>query len=92
MAGILDRDHIQNNLLDRIDELERRLEDLERAAATGLFPGGGTTLTAPGGLALTMATEDLEIVDAGSAGATEQGWVEVELNGVTGYVRVFAGK
>ena len=39
-----------------------------------------------------FATEHLEFVDAGSAGATEQDWVEVEVGGVQGYIRVFAAK
>jgi hypothetical protein len=37
-----------------------------------------------------FATENLEFVDAGSAGATEQDWIEVQVGGVTGYIRVFA--
>lgn len=37
-------------------------------------------------------TEDLEFVDAGSAGATEQDWIEVNVGGVQGYIRVFAAK
>lgn len=40
----------------------------------------------------SLATEALEIVDAGSASATEQDWIEVEVGGVTGYIRVFATK
>ena len=41
-------------------------------------------------LHLGFATEDLEFVNAGSAGATEQDWIEVEIGGVQGYLRVFA--
>jgi len=84
VVSVLDRDHYEENLLDRIDELERRVGALERSAATGLFDG--TTLQLP------TPTEDLEIVDAGSTGATEQGWIEVEVDGATGYLRVFAAK
>ena len=40
----------------------------------------------------SLATEALEIVDAGSAGATEQDWIEVEVGGNTGYIRVYAAK
>jgi hypothetical protein len=40
---------------------------------------------------IDLATQDLEIVDAGNAGATEQAWVEVEVNGVQGWLRVYAG-
>lgn len=43
-------------------------------------------------LDIDLATEDLEIVDAGSTGATEQDWIEVEVGGVTGYIRVYATK
>jgi len=39
-----------------------------------------------------LATEDLKIKDAGSADATEQDWIEVQVGGNTGYVRVFASK
>ncbi len=38
MASILDRDHLINNLINRIDDLERRLADLERTAITGDVP------------------------------------------------------
>jgi len=43
-------------------------------------------------LTLGLATENLEIKDAGSAAATEQDWIEVEVGGVQGYIRVFATK
>lgn len=43
-------------------------------------------------LELGFATETLEFVDAGSASATEQDWIEVEVNGVVGYIRVYASK
>lgn len=75
MAGLV-RDHLVNDPLDRIEELEQRVAALERAL-------GGTFNT---------PTEVLVIQDAGSAGATEQGWIAVTVGGVTGYVRVFAAK
>jgi len=43
-------------------------------------------------LDINLPTEDLEIVDAGSAGATEQDWIEVEIGGIQGYLHVFAAK
>jgi hypothetical protein len=43
-------------------------------------------------LTLDFATEDLDFVDAGSTGATEQDWIEVKCNGVQGYLHVFAAK
>ena len=88
--AVLDRDHYERNLLDRVDELETRVAELERMVATALFDG--TTLNLPGGLKCDLATEDLEVLDAGSAGATEQDWVEVEVGGNTGYLRVYAAK
>ena len=89
--SLLDRDHYEENLLERIEALERRLEALERSAATGLFDG--TTMQLPGQLEMAgLDTESFEVLDAGSAGATEQDWVEVEVGGSTGYIRVFATK
>ncbi len=41
-------------------------------------------------LHLGTATEELEFVDAGSAGATEQDWIEVEVGGNQGFIRVYA--
>lgn len=53
----------------------------------------GIGTSSPGSLLeLNLSTEDLEIVDAGSAAATEQDWIEVQVGGVTGYLRVFASK
>ena len=37
-------------------------------------------------------TEELTIVDAGSAAASEQDWIEVTVGGATGYIRVYAAK
>lgn len=84
--------HYESNPLERIEELERRLEELERLAAMGLFDG--TTMELPGQLSLPdLSTGPLKIVDSGTASATEQGWVEVEdADGNTGYVRVYASK
>lgn len=38
------------------------------------------------------ATESIEFVDAGSASATEQDWIEVQIGDVVGYIRVFSAK
>jgi hypothetical protein len=43
-------------------------------------------------LTLDLATEDLDIVDAGSVDATEQDWIEVNVGGNQGYIRVFTTK
>lgn len=60
-----------------------------------IAPGGdiGYGTTMPGSIAeWNMATENLELVDAGSAAATEQGWVEVQHGNVQGYIRIYAAK
>lgn len=43
-------------------------------------------------LDIALATEDFDIVDAGSTAATEQDWIEVLVGGNTGYIRVYATK
>lgn len=43
-------------------------------------------------LASSLSTESMKIVDAGSVSATEQDWIQVEVGGNTGYIRVFATK
>lgn len=45
-----------------------------------------------GTLDINLATEDFTVVDAGSAAATQQDWIEVKVGGVTGYIHVYAGK
>lgn len=60
-----------------------------------LFMGGAVgigILTPTGVLELGMSTENTAFVDAGSAGATQQDWIEVKVGGNQGYVHVFAGK
>jgi len=54
--------------------------------------GIGMLPTANGVLCLGLPTENLEFIDAGSAGATQQDWVEVEVGGVQGYLHVYAAK
>lgn len=80
LANTLDVLHLEGNPLDRTQALEDRVAALEAQAALQT----PTTIDA--------ATEEIKIVDAGSAGATEAGWIEVTLDGVTGYVRVYAAK
>jgi hypothetical protein len=43
-------------------------------------------------LELGFTTENLEFVDAGSTSATEQDWIQVEVGGNVGYIRVYATK
>lgn len=88
--GLLDRDHLgPENVMDRVDALERRLTDLERSAVVDLFPNADVTCVLPGGLELALPTEDLALVDAGTAAATEEAWIQVIVNGTAGYIRVF---
>ena len=66
------------------EELARQLRELEKRVAT---------LEARERLLLWgLATEDLELIDAGSAGATQQDWVEITVGGNTGYIRVYASE
>ena len=70
-----------------------------------ISPGGGAKLTVTGAgdvgigttspgslLELAFATENMELVNAGSAAATEQDWIEVQVGNNTGYIRVYAAK
>ncbi|RLG37684.1 MAG: hypothetical protein DRN91_04740, partial [Candidatus Alkanophagales archaeon] len=63
-------------------------EDSYLAGALGIQ----MTPTANGILCIGLPTENLEIIDAGSAGATEQDWIQIEIGGNTGYIRVHAAK
>jgi len=54
--------------------------------------GIGMVPTANGLLCMGTPTENTEFIDAGSAGATAQDWIEVEIGGVQGYIHVFAAK
>ena len=52
--------------------------------------GFGKNPAAGAKIDINLATEDAAIVDAGSAGATQQDWIEVTVGGVTGYLHVFS--
>ena len=61
----------------------------------------GAALAATGNLTVSgagphvfdgLATEAFELIDAGSVGASEQDWVEIEVGGNQGFLRVFAAK
>ena len=58
--------------------------------SSGVLGVGNITPPGTGVVRFGTPTENFDIVDAGSAGATEQDWVEVRVGGVTGYLRVFA--
>ena len=53
---------------------------------------GGDTIAASADLQFVLSTEDLEFHNAGSAAATEQDWIDVQVGGATGYIRVYAAK
>lgn len=70
-----------------------------RGITSGTYDGDHITMerasgntTFNGTLTVTGSTEAVEVIDSGSTGATEQDWIEVEVGGVTGYIRVFATK
>jgi hypothetical protein len=54
--------------------------------------GLGKNPAGNGPLDMDLTTEDLEIVDAGSVGATQQDWIEVNVGGNQGYIHVHAAK
>jgi hypothetical protein len=64
----------------------------EKMAILGNGNVGIGVLTPESILHLGTATEELEIVDAGSTSATEQDWIEVQVGDNVGYIRVFATK
>jgi hypothetical protein len=52
----------------------------------------GFTLDGSSVFEMQMTTENCGFSDAGSAGATQQDWIEVTVGGNTGYIRVYAAK
>lgn len=52
----------------------------------------GGTPGANAAIGIGLSTEDLEVIDAGSTGATEQDWIEVEVGGNQGFIRVHSTK
>jgi hypothetical protein len=52
----------------------------------GKDPTSGTMLD------INFSTADLELIDAGTASATEAGWVQVEIGGSVMYLRAYASK
>jgi len=70
-------------------------DDSASAAHICLMPDGYVgigTLAPNSAVEIALSTENLEIVNAGSAAATEQDWIEVKVGNNTGYVRVFSAK
>ena len=68
---------LMERMAARISELEERIAVLEAHERS---------------LTWGLATEDLALIDAGSAAATEQDWIEVTVGGNIGYHHIFAAK
>ena len=82
--------YYKDYILDGNEKVERNLDVKNDLNISGKI---GVNVTKPLSLLhLGTPTEDFEVVDGGSAGATEQDWVQVEIGGVVGYIRVFATK
>ena len=75
---------IGNNMVCYTRGVERMRIDSTGEVGIGTAPVVGSIL------ALGLGTENLEIIDAGRAGATEQDWIEVEVGGNQGFLRVYA--
>lgn len=67
----------QEQMAAMIRELEKRVEALEAHERSLLYG---------------LATEDVELIDAGSAGASFQDWIEIKTGGVQGFLRVYDTK
>lgn len=55
-------------------------------------PIASEKLRVDGAVALGLGTQNLEILDAGTAGATHEGWIEVEIGGVVQYIQTYTSK
>lgn len=94
MIKILDSSAVVIN--ESSNDVDFRVES--NGNANMLFVDGGNnrvgigTGTPNGLFEIATPTEATEVIDAGSAGATEQDWIEVQIGGNTGYIRVFAAK
>lgn len=53
---------------------------------------GVSTAAPSSAMEFNLSTANLEIVDSGTAGATEDGWVQIEIGGATHYLRSFTSK
>lgn len=60
-------------------------------ALQGSF-GGSFALSIEGSMSFNFATKDLTIQDSGTAAATEVAWVQVDVGGTPGFIRVYATK
>jgi hypothetical protein len=55
-------------------------------------PIASEKLRVDGAVALGLGTQNLEILDAGTVGATHEGWIEVEIGGVVQYIQTYTNK
>jgi hypothetical protein len=83
-------DGLRVNSSDRLVHLT--VDNLNVLTVDHLVNGVGIGKTPTAKLSMALATADLDVVDAGSAAATEEAWIEVKVNGVAGYLRVYAAK
>lgn len=102
-SSLLERDLVIDNFLEKMEALERRVAELERWEIMKFGDADGSdyaefdadgmiTFNGEATVLFNFGTETFKLVDAGSAAATEQDWIEVKVEGNTGYIRVFAAK
>ena len=63
-----------------------------RADSNGIMIGSSVRTSSELQIRFTTGGKDLEFTEAGRTGATEQDWIEVEVDGNVGYIRVFSAK
>jgi len=60
------------------------------ASATNAWQFGAGTNSTANSYQYNMTTLDLRYEDAGTAGATESAWIQVDVGGTAGYIRVYS--
>jgi len=98
-GGVSANDVTDGIIMNTVDNLNVQTQRLQIEAMAGVvnayfsnINGLGINKIPTSALDIGMPTEDASFVDAGSTSATEQDWIEVQVGGNTGYVRVFATK
>ena len=101
LTGVFDADSDEFDMFVNLDMNNNDI--LNTGGISFLTLGNSITENAPGNLVINLAsgkelnisgfvTESLTLIDAGSIAATEQDWIEVQVGGFTGYIRVYATK